>query len=194
MLKPSNLTAKASLVMALTIALCIFCAASLAHTIASGHAVIRVGDRQTVTLLAIPANALTAVDDNQDGLLQPQELALHRAEILSQLDRLFQLDVRASGGQVIQNDIMTSSFVGDSNGADQLDWIRTVAYPASLPVNSPITVTLDRTRLDCAYRIKIEREDQVDAALLEPDFVSSSAGGQRAATGALANGQNHDLD
>jgi len=93
-----------------------------AHVISAGNGAIQFRDTDAVVLIGVPVSVFRGVDDNADGLLQENEIKLHRDDILSQLAQGFSLSVGDKQARAAEALLMSSVHVEDRPGTPQLEW------------------------------------------------------------------------
>jgi hypothetical protein len=64
-----------------------------AHLISAGNASIALNPNRTILLVGVPASVFKGIDENQDGLLQPNEIKENRLQMIAQLEKAFQLKI-----------------------------------------------------------------------------------------------------
>lgn len=93
-----------------------------AHLMSAGNGAIQFRDSDAVVLIAVPVFVLHGVDDNADGLLQDNEIKLHREEILAQLANGFAISVGDKQGRPKEALLMSSVHIEDRPGSPQVEW------------------------------------------------------------------------
>lgn len=88
----------------------------------AGNGAINFRDTDAVVLIAVPVSVLQDVDDNADGLLQDNEIKLHREDILSQLAEGFSISVGEKQARPMESLLMSSVHVEDRPGTPQVEW------------------------------------------------------------------------
>ena len=78
------------------------CQIAQAHLISAGNAAITVNPDRGVLLVGVPVSFFKGIDQNQDGLLQPNEIKENRLQMIEQLERAFQL-LNISGNTVLES-------------------------------------------------------------------------------------------
>lgn len=147
--------------------LCFFVPHFLAqgHLISAGNASITLNPNRTILLVGVPVSVFKGIDQNQDGLLQPNEIKENRLQMIAQLEKAFQLKVGNSVGEVVDDQLITSIKADNQDGAPQIEWLRQLKFePEAL--NLPIEINLDRTLISSEYVFQVKRMDGEELAVL----------------------------
>ena len=145
-----------------------------AHLLSAGQGAINLLGDQLVVLIGVPVGILKGVDDNADGLLQPEEIRRHQPAILEQLGKGMTISVEGLAGTVAHDDLMVSVHVDDNKSTNQLEWGRRIHIPGLAGSKDPVRVRLnwyDAALADSAqqsYSIQVRRVDEVETAMLGP--------------------------
>ena len=100
----------------------LFAQAAQAHVVSAGLGAVQVRARDAVVLIGVPVAVFEGVDDNGDGLLQPNEIRAHRKEILAQLESSFYLSVGGKAARVKEAHLLASVHAEDGVSTPQIEW------------------------------------------------------------------------
>lgn len=151
----------------LCVAVCFLgpCFFAQAHLISAGNASITINPHRTIMLVGVPVSVFRGIDQNQDGLLQPEEIKEGRLQMIAQLERAFQLKIGNSVGEVIDDQLITSIKADNQDGAPQVDWLRQLKFePEAL--NLPVEIHLDGPLISSEYVFQVKRMDGEELAVL----------------------------
>ena len=136
-----------------------------AHLISAGNASIALNPNRTILLVGVPASVFKGIDENQDGLLQPNEIKENRLQMIAQLEKAFQLKIGNLVGEVVDDQLITSVKADNQDGAAQVEWLRQLKFePEAL--NLPIEITLDGDLITSDYVFQVKRMDAEELAVL----------------------------
>ena len=135
-----------------------------AHLISAGNASVTINPDRGILLIGVPVSFLKGVDQNQDGLLQPDEIKANRLQIIAQLERAFQLKIGGMVGEVVDDQLITSIKSDKQDGTPQIEWLRQLKFmPEALDL--PIEIRLDET-VTSEYVFQVKRMDGEELAVL----------------------------
>ncbi len=140
------------------------CLTAQAHLISAGNASVTINPDRGILLIGVPVSFLRGVDQNQDGLLQPNEIKANRLQIIAQLQRAFQLKIGDEVGEVIDDQLITSIKADNQDGAPQIEWLRQLKFPP-LVLDLPIEIHLDQS-VTSEYVFQVKRLDGEELAVL----------------------------
>ncbi len=92
--------------MLATAALATLALPAQAHLMPQGQGSVRLVGDSAYSAIAVPARALTGIDDNGDGLLSAAEIDAHRADISRQVAQLVRYDDGESAGKLLFEDFL----------------------------------------------------------------------------------------
>ena len=138
-----------------------------AHLVSAGFATISVNPERSVLLIGVPVSFFKGIDQNQDGLLQPDEIKANRLQIIEQLSQAFKLSIGNSSGEIIDDQLMTSIKADQKEGAPQIEWLRHLKFQADA-MNLPIQLTLDEKQVSTEYVFQVKRMAEEEVAVLGP--------------------------
>jgi hydrogenase/urease accessory protein HupE len=139
-----------------------------AHLISAGHASITLNPERSVMLVGVPVSFFKGVDQNQDGLLQPDEIRANRLQMIDQLARAFKLSVGHTAVQAIDDQLITSIKADNQDGAPQIEWLRQLKLQAS-DLNLDVEVQIDEALVSSEYVFQVKRMDEAEVAVLNND-------------------------
>ena len=114
------------------------------HLMSAGLGTVNIRQDDVVVLICLPASALKDVDDNLDGLLQPDEIRRHQDAILQQIRRGFSLTIDGIEAKVSEEYLLVSVHVDDQQSTSQIEWwSRLVFEPSSSPAAACVVLKLD---------------------------------------------------
>jgi len=143
------------------------CQIAQAHLISAGNAAITVNPDRGVLLVGVPVSFFKGIDQNQDGLLQPNEIKENRLQMIEQLERAFQLKIGDTALEVVDDQLITSIKADHQDGAPQIEWLRLLKIqPPDLTL--PIEVTMNKALVTSEYVIQVKRMDSEELAVLNP--------------------------
>jgi len=144
---------------------------ALAHVVSAGAGAVNVRAQDAVVLIGVPVSVLRGVDDDGDGLLQPQEIKAHRAEILDQLARGFSLSVGGQVAQVREAYLMVSVHAEDGVSTPQVEWWSLLAFKEPLSPSDCAAISIHwwpdagKGADETTYTLQFRRGEQVQSAV-----------------------------
>lgn len=142
-----------------------------AHLIAAGNGQVTLLPERAVLLLAVPVSIFQNVDTNDDGLLQPEEIQLNRDRIIDQLNQSFGLEIGATKGEVLDDQILVSLQPDNSQGKPHVEWLRQIKFPQAL-LSSPVSIVLKGDLIHEEYLFQVKRPDGQELAKISPSHPS----------------------
>ena len=148
--------------------------AAQAHLVSAGQGAINLLNDQLVVLIGVDVGVLKGVDDNGDGLLQPEEIIRHRTEILAQLGKGMTITVKGLESTVVHEDLMVSVHADDNKSTNQLEWGRRISVPGLSASHNPVSVRLHwlegelTESMQKSYWLQVRRVDETETAILSP--------------------------
>lgn len=136
-----------------------------AHLISSGNASFNINSDRAVLLVGVPVSVFKGIDQNQDGLLQPNEIKENRLQIIAQLEQIFQLKVGNSVGKVMDDQLITSVKADIQDGAPQIEWLRQLQFEPEV-LNLPVEIKLVGPLISSEYVFQVKRMDGEELAVL----------------------------
>ena len=114
------------------------------HLVSAGFGTVSIRQDDAVVLIGMPASALRDVDDNLDGLLQPDEIRRHHDGILQQIRRGFTLTIDGIQAKVTEEYLLVSVHVDIEQSTPQIEWwSRLVFEPSSSAGAACVVLKLD---------------------------------------------------
>lgn len=114
------------------------------HLMSAGSGTVHIRHDDAVVLIGIPASALRDVDDNRDGLLQPDEIRRHNGAILQQIRQGFALTIGGMQAKVSEEYLLVSVHADKDQSTTQIEWwSRLVFQPAPSPALACVELKLD---------------------------------------------------
>ena len=138
----------------------------------AGLGSVNIRDDDAVVLIGVPVMALEGVDDNGDGLLQPEEIRRHHAAILRQINQGFTLTIDGRPAVAQEEHLLVSVHVDNDHSTPQIEWwSRLVFEPAgdAKPcVNLRLNWFLPNKGADeqLSYNVQVRRHADVEVAHL----------------------------
>ena len=152
--------------------LCALCTTSaMAHLMSAGAGAVNLRLQDATVLIGVPVSVLQGVDDNGDGLLQPQEIKAHRTEILEQLARGFSLSVGAQVAEVREAYLMVSVHAEDGVSTPQIEWWSLLAFKQPVAPTDCAEMTIQwfpdssKAAPDITYSLQFRHGEQVQNAV-----------------------------
>ena len=148
--------------------------AAQAHLVSAGQGAINLLNDQLVVLIGVDVGVLKGVDDNGDGLLQPEEIIRHRTEILAQLGKGMTITVKGLESTAVHEDLMVSVHADDNKSTNQLEWGRRISVPGLSASHNPVSVRLHwlegelTESMQKSYWLQVRRVDETETAILSP--------------------------
>lgn len=146
-----------------------------AHLLSAGYGAVNLREDDAIILIGVPAFAFTGVDDDGDGLLQPEEIQRHTDDILAQLGAGFSLTVDGKTGTASEQQLLVSVHADDANSTTQVEWWARIALP-DMPKTKACTDVVLRWFLaaepsdkQVAYNIQVRNGEAVEVAILSKD-------------------------
>ena len=110
----------------------------------AGLGTVHIRQDDAVVLIGMPSSALRDVDDNRDGLLQPDEIRRHHDAILRQIRQGFSLTIGGQQARVTEEYLLVSVHVDNQQSTPQIEWwSRLVFEPATSPASACVELKLD---------------------------------------------------
>lgn len=159
------------LFVALAVVLAVLTAPARAHLLPRQNATLHVVGDKGYLVIAVPASAMSGVDDNGDGLISPSEIDHHRSAIADRVRRGFA--VRTGHGRLP----FAFLWIADPDGGlDAVPGSGGSPYVVALAgvtiaKNSPVTVSTDLFGTGANEReltLRAHRGDDVEIAQLTP--------------------------
>ena len=163
---------------------------ALAHVVSAGAGAVNLRAQDAVVLIGVPVSVLRGVDDDGDGLLQPQEIKAHRSEILDQLARGFSLTVGGQVAEVREAYLMVSVHAEDGVSTPQVEWWSLLAFKQPLLPTDCAAMSIQwqpdpgKGADETTYTLQFRQGEQVQAAVFgknHPHPTLACAGGAREA-------------
>jgi hypothetical protein len=145
-----------------------------AHLMSAGNGAINFRDSDAVVLMAVPVAVLHGVDDNADGLLQEDEIKLHKQEILDQLAQGLSLSVGEKQAHPIEALLMSSVHVEDRPGTPQLEWWSLWSFGENPWANPCTKISVHwfqsgtATPIDIVYSVQVRIGSQTEMVVFGP--------------------------
>jgi hypothetical protein len=114
-----------------------------AHVLTVGIGLINITQDQILSYISFPVSILKGVDDNSDGLLQPQEIKNHKSEIFEQLNESLIFTVAGEHPVTITDDLLVSVHLDSKGSTDQIAWSKRSSLPAGALFNQPIQIQMN---------------------------------------------------
>ena len=144
------------------------CMLAQAHLISAGHASITLNPERSVMLVGVPVSFFKGIDQNQDGLLQPDEINVNRLQMIEQLAQAFKLNVGNNPLEAIDDQLITSIKADNQDGAPQIEWLRQLKLQPE-DLNLAIEVQINEALLSSEYVFQVKRMEEVEVAVLSSD-------------------------
>jgi hydrogenase/urease accessory protein HupE len=144
------------------------CVLSHAHLISAGHASITLSPERSVMLVGVPVTFFRGVDQNQDGLLQPEEIKANRLQMIEQLTQAFKLRVGNTLVEAADDQLITSIKADNQGGAPQIEWLRQLKLQPS-ELNLVIEVQVEKALMSSEYVFQVKRMEDLEVAVLNND-------------------------
>ena len=123
---------------------CTFSTFAHSHLMSAGSGTVNIRQDDAVVLIGIPASVLRDVDDNRDGLLQPNEIRRHQDAILQQIRQGFTLTIGGVEAKVSEDYLLVSVHVDNQQSTTQIEWwSRLVFEPSPSPAAACVVLKLD---------------------------------------------------
>jgi hypothetical protein len=106
----------------------------------AGVGTVNIRHEDALVLVGVAASSLKNVDDNHDGLLQPDEIQRHHDDILQQIRRGFTLTIDGIKAQVIEEYLLVSVHVDNKKSTPQIEWWSRLVFKPPLSHVSPCVV------------------------------------------------------
>lgn len=139
-----------------------------AHLISAGHASITFSPQRSVMLVGVPVSFFKGIDQNRDGLLQPEEIMANRLQMIQQLTQAFKLNVGNTLVEATDDQLITSIKADNQDGAPQIEWLRQLTLQPS-DLNLAIEVQIDEALVSSEYVFQVKRLEDVEVAVLNND-------------------------
>ena len=139
-----------------------------AHLISAGNASITLNPERSVMLVGVPVSFFKGVDQNQDGLLQPDEIKANRLQMIAQLVQAFKLNVGNTTVEAIDDQLITSIKADNQDGAPQIEWLRQLKLQPQ-DLNLSIEVQIDEVLVNSEYVFQVKRMEEVEVAVINND-------------------------
>ena len=140
-----------------------------AHLLPQQTATMHIVDKSAFLVVAVPATALTGVDDDASGKLSPQEIARHSETIRQNFVQRFNLSDKDNPGEVELTWIMSPLTDGETYETVYVLALQRVNF-AKAPANPKIRTDLFGTKAgENEMTVKASRDDTVEIAVLRPD-------------------------
>ena len=144
------------------------CMLAQAHLISAGHASITLNPERSVMLVGVPVSFFKGIDQNQDGLLQPDEINVNRLQMIEQLAQAFKLNVGNNPLEAIDDQLITSIKADNQDGAPQIEWLRQLKLQPE-DLNLAIEVQINEALVSSEYVFQVKRMEEVEVAVLSSD-------------------------
>ncbi len=147
-----------------------------AHLMSAGFGSINIRSDDLILLIALPVAILNAVDDNHDGLLQPDEIKRHRVDILEQLAANFVMRIGGADWPVTDDELLVSLHTDNLGSTPQIEWWQRRVKPAGTPLNACVEISANWFSNNMAlhqqftYAIQIHQNDQTEIITLTRDL------------------------
>jgi len=147
-----------------------------AHILSAGFGSINIRHDDLILLIAIPISILTDVDDNHDGLLQPDEIRRHRVDILNQFAASFIIRVDGVEWSVSDDELLVSLHTDSLGSTSQIEWWQRRLKPDVTPSNSCVEIAANwfnesvPEQQNLTYLIKVHRDEQSEILALTKDL------------------------
>ena len=144
---------------------------AVAHLMSAGAGAVNLRAQDAVVLIGVPVSVLRGVDDDGDGLLQPQEIKAHRTEILDQLARGFSLSVGGQVAEVREAYLMVSVHAEDGVSTPQVEWWSLLAFKEPLAPTDCAEMTVQwfsnagKGEDEITYALQFRQGEQVQPAV-----------------------------
>jgi len=116
---------------------------SCAHVLTVGTGLVNINEEQILSYIAFPVSILKGVDDNSDGLLQPQEIKNHKTEIFNQLNQSLIFTVGGEQPKTLTDDLLVSVHLDAQGSTDQIAWSKRSSLPGGAPLNKPVQIQMN---------------------------------------------------
>lgn len=129
--------------MLCTLALCTLCTlttSAYGHLMSAGLGTVNIRQEDALVLIGVAASSLRDVDDNHDGLLQPDEIKKHHDNLLQQIRGGFTLTIDGIQAQVVEEYLLVSVHVDNNKSTPQIEWWSRLVFKPSLSHASPCVV------------------------------------------------------
>ena len=94
-----------------------------AHLISAGFGSITITHDQTRLLIGVPVSLFKGIDQDGDGLLQPDEIQEGRARMIEQLQSAIQLRLGEHVGVTVDDQLMVSVKLDQKSSTNQIEWL-----------------------------------------------------------------------
>ena len=144
---------------------------AMAHLMSAGAGAVNVRSQDAVALVGVPVSVLYGVDDDGDGLLQPQEIKAHRTEILDQLARGFSLSIGGQVAEVREAYLMVSVHAEDGVSTPQVEWWSLLAFKEPVAPTDCAEMTVQwfpdagKAVGDITYSLQFRHGEQAQSAV-----------------------------
>lgn len=123
---------------------CIVSPSAYTHLMSAGFGTVNIREDDAVVLIGVSARSLSGVDDNHDGLLQPDEIKRHHDDILQQIRSGFTLKIDGIQAKVSEEYLLVSMHVDNKQSTPQIEWwSRLVFEPLSGKVSPCVVLQLN---------------------------------------------------
>jgi hypothetical protein len=142
-----------------------------AHLMSAGAGAVNLRLQDATVLIGVPVSVLQGVDDDGDGLLQPQEVKAHRTEILAQLARGFSLSVGGQVAEVREAYLMVSVHAEDGVSTPQVEWWSLLAFKEPVAPTDCAEITVQwfpvagKAAPDITYSLQFRHGEQAQSAV-----------------------------
>ena len=143
---------------------------AFAHLMSAGAGAVNLRAQDATVLIGVPVSVFHGVDDDGDGLLQPQEIKAHRAEILDQLARGFSLSVGGQLAAVREAHLIVSVHTEDGVSTPQVEWWSLLGFKEPIAPADCAEMTIQwfpdagKSANEITYTLQFRQGDQVQSA------------------------------
>ena len=120
--------------------LCTLSTSAYCHLMSAGVGTVNIRQEDALVLIGVAASSLRDVDDNHDGLLQPDEIQKHHDNILQQIRSGFTLTIDGIQAQVVEEYLLVSVHVDNNKSTPQIEWWSRLVFTPPLSHASPCVV------------------------------------------------------
>jgi len=147
-----------------------------AHLMSAGFGSINIRSNDLILLIALPVAVLNDIDDNHDGLFQPDEIRQHRSDILKQLAASFIMRIGDVDWSVTDDELLVSLHTDNLGSTPQIEWWQRRVKPAGISSNACVEISaswFDENLLaqqQFVYVIQIHQNEQTEIITLTRDM------------------------
>lgn len=142
-----------------------------AHLISAGFGSITITHDQTRLLIGVPVSLFKGIDQDGDGLLQPDEIQEGRARMIEQLQSAIQLRLGEHVGVTVDDQLMVSVKLDQKSSTNQIEWLRFLEFSQDA-LTQPVSLSMAPEALSVRYMVQVRRGGETEAAVLSTNYPS----------------------